>query len=93
MSNKRTEGAGLVIADKKIVLDYDETNEALGVAGREARVAVPGCGGSVRSDVVAVRPVAPGYGGFGKRLVKGLVEIPGYGISSVTTRIVRFPNS
>ena len=78
---------------RQIVLDYDDTNEALGVAGREARVAVPGYGGSVGSGAVAVRTVAPGYGGFGKNRAKGRVTVPGYGTAPGTARVVRFPNS
>ena len=77
----------------RIVLDHDETNEALGVAGREARVRVPGYGGPVKSGVAVARPVAPGYGGFGKHRAKGRVRVPGYGTAPVTFRIVRFPNS
>lgn len=77
----------------KITLDNDETNEALGVAGREARVAVAGYGTPVADGVASVRPLAPGYGGSGKHRAKGRVEIPGYGTSPVTVKIVRFPNS
>lgn len=78
---------------RQILLDYDDTNEALGVAGRGARIAVPGYGGSVESGAVAVRPVAPGYGGFGKNRAKGRGAVSGYGTAHVTARVVRFPNS
>lgn len=77
----------------KILLSNDETNEALGVAGREARVEVPGYGGRVGSGVAAVRPLAPGYSGVGKRRAKGRLTVPGYGTSPVTVRISGFPNS
>lgn len=78
---------------RKVLLDDDETNEALSVAGREARVRVPGYGGSVESGVASARPLAPGYSGFGKHRAKGRITIPGYGTAPVTARIVRFPNS
>ena len=78
---------------RQIVLDKNETNEALDVAGREARVGVAGYGGPVESGVAAVRPVAPGYGGFGKHRAKGRVTVPGYGTVSVAVRVLRFPNS
>ena len=77
----------------QIVLDNDETNEALGVAGRAARVSVPGYGGPVKSGVALARAVAPGYGGFGKRRAKGRVKVPGYGTAPVAVRVVRSPNS
>jgi len=78
---------------KKIVLNNDETNEALGVAGRGAHIRVPGYGSPVETGVLAARPVAPGYGGFGKNRAKGRVMVPGYGTAPMTARIVRFPNS
>ena len=78
---------------RSIVLDNDETNEALGGAGREARVVVPGYGGPVGRGVMAVRPAAPGYGSFGKNLAKGRVAVSGYGTAPVALRISRSFNS
>ena len=78
---------------RQIALDYDETNEALGIAGLGARIAAPGYGGSVDSGTVAVRTVAPGYGGFGKNRARGWVTVPGYGTAPINVRVVRFPNS
>ena len=78
---------------RTIVLNNDETNEALGVAGRGARVVVPGYGGPVGAGVVAARPLAPGYGGLGKGRAKGRVTAPGYGTAPGTVEISRFPNS
>ena len=76
------------------LLHDDETNEALGVAGSEARVAVPGYGGRRdRNGSVAVRPLAPGYGGFGKSRARGRVAVPGFGTAPITVRIGRLPNS
>lgn len=75
-------------AYRKIVLDRDETNEALGGAGREARIGVSGYGGPVDDGVLAARPVTPGYGSFGKHRARGRVEIPGYGTAPVSVRIV-----
>jgi hypothetical protein len=78
---------------RKIVLDNDETNEALSVAGQEARIRVTGYGGPVDSGVASARPLAPGYSGFGKHRAKDRVAVPGYGTVPVTARIIRFPNS
>ena len=78
---------------KAIVLDNDETNEALGGAGREVRIRVPGYGGPVGRGVMTVRPAAPGYGTFGKNLAKGRVTVPGYGKAPISVRIVGSPNS
>lgn len=78
---------------RTIVLDNDETNEALGGAGRKVRVGVPGYGGPVGRDIMTVRPVAPGYGNVGKNRAKGRVAVPGYGTAPVDVRIVGFPNS
>ncbi len=78
---------------RSIVLDNDETNEALGGAGRKVRLAVPGYGGPVNQDTMAVRPVTPGYGSFGKNRAKGRVTVAGYGTAPISVRIARFPNS
>ena len=79
---------------RQIVLDDDGTNEALEVAGREARVRVPGYGGGpAKPGVAMVRPVAAGYGGFGKHRAKGRVRVPGYGTAPVTVQVLRFPTS
>lgn len=77
----------------QIVLDKDETTEALEAAGREARVRVTGYGGPVETGVATVRPVAPGYGGGGKRRAKGRVRVPGYGTAPVAVQVLRSPNS
>ncbi|MDP9426977.1 MAG: hypothetical protein M3P37_13355 [Actinomycetota bacterium] len=77
----------------KIVLSNDETNEALGVAGREVRIGVPGYGAPVESGVLAARTVAPGYEGFGKNRAKGRVVVPGYGTAPLTVQISRSQNS
>ena len=63
----------------QFVLADDDTNEALGVAGSEARAVVPGYGGSARRDDVVVRPLAPGYSGFPKRRTRARVIVPGFG--------------
>lgn len=78
---------------RSIVLDNDETNKALGGAGRKVRVAVAGYGGLVGRETMTVRPTAPGYGRFGKALAKGRVTVPGYGTAPISVRIVGFPNS
>ena len=78
---------------RQIALGYDETNEALGVAGLGARIVVPGYGGSAEPGTVAVRPVAPGYGGFGKNRARGRGTVSGYGTAPINVRVVRLPNS
>jgi len=84
---------GAVKGHRQIVLDTDETNEALGVAGREARLAIPAYNGPVDSDVVLVRPVVPGYGATGKHQARGRVMVPGYGTAPITVKVVRFPEA
>ena len=84
---------GAAKGHRQIVLDNDEVNEALGVAGREARLAVPAYNGSVDPSVVLVRPVALGYGGTGKHRVRGRVTVPGYGTAPITVKVVRFPEA
>ena len=81
---------------RQFVLANDDVNEALGVAGREARTEVPGYGGSARRDDVVVRPLAPGYSGFPKRRAKARAMVPGYGpygTAPVTVQITRLQNS
>ena len=80
---------------RQFVLANDDTNEALGVADRDARVEVPGYGGSGRDDVV-VQPLAPGYSGVPKRRAKARAMVPGhgpYGTAPITVQIIRPQNS
>lgn len=84
---------GAVKGHRQIVLDIDETNEALGVAGREARLAIPAYNGPLDPNVVLVRPLAPGYGGTSKHQARGRVTVPGYGTAPITVKVVRFPDS
>ncbi|QIN79694.1 hypothetical protein GBA65_15460 [Rubrobacter marinus] len=90
---KLLKGAEDMGAYRKILLDNDETNQALGVAGREARVRVPGYGGPMKAGAVQIRPLAPGYGVVGKHEARGRVEVPGYGKAPVSGKILRLPNS
>lgn len=77
----------------QVLLYDDETNEALGVTGREARIVVPGYGGRrVGSGSVPVRPLAPGYSGSGKSRARGRIATPGYGTSPITVQIGQFPS-
>lgn len=84
---------GAVKGHRQIVLNNDEVNKALGVAGREARLAIPAYNGPIDSNVVLVRPMAPGYGGTSKHQARGRVTVPGYGTAPITVKVVRFPNS
>lgn len=84
---------GAVKYHKQIVLDNDETNEALGVAGREARIAQPWYGGTLDPDSVVVRPVVPGYTGPGKHHARGRMTVSGYGTTPITVKILRFPDT
>lgn len=96
-SNKITptspEGMVVVSDNRQILLHDDETNEALGVAGRKARVAVPGYGGRrVENGGVPVRLLAPGYSGSGKSRARGRIAVAGYGAAPVALQIDQFPN-
>ena len=81
---------------RQFVLANDDTNEALGVAGRDARVGVPGYGGLGRRDDVAVRPLAPGYSGVPKRRAGARAMVPGYGpygTAPIAVQITRLKSS
>lgn len=78
---------------EKIVLDNNETNEALGVAGREARVEHSWFGGEMAPDTVLVHPIVPGYSGTGKHRANGRMPTPGHGTAPVSVKITRFPET
>lgn len=84
---------GAVKGRRQIVLDNDEINEALGVAGREVRLAIPAYNGPIDPSVVLVRPMALGYGGTSKHQARGRVTVPGYGTAPITVKVVRFPEA